>query len=132
MEIKVTSQNENKLLHRKEIGFTITGFESTPSKAEVHRELCKKLSLLPDSTIITNLKQEFGMKECSGTAHSYESKEQMGLEPEYSRKRMEKSLAAKKGAEPEAKEKAEEQPEKKPEEKAEKAEEKPAAGSKAE
>ncbi len=95
MDIKVISQNENKLLHRKEISFTITGFESTPSKADVHRELCKKLSLLPDSTIITNLKQEFGMKECGGTAHSYESKEAMSAEPGYSIKRMEKSLGKK-------------------------------------
>ncbi len=109
MEIKITKQNENRLLHRKEIEFAIAGFESTPSKAEVHRELCKKLSLMPDTTIIANLKQEFGMKECTGTAHAYDSKEAMSAEPEYSRKRMEKSLGAPAGGEP-AKEESKEEP----------------------
>lgn len=111
MDIKIISQGENKLLHRKEIEFTITGFESTPSKAEAHKELCKKLNLLPDSTIITNLKQAFGMKECSGTAHSYENKEQMAAEPNYSKKRMEKSLGAKKEGAAEAEQKAEDKAE---------------------
>jgi len=77
MEIKIDEDKENKLFKRREISFTIVGEDKTPSAADVKRELCKKLNISPDATMIRELYQAFGERICTGKAVSYESPELM-------------------------------------------------------
>ncbi|MCL5101874.1 MAG: 30S ribosomal protein S24e [Candidatus Marsarchaeota archaeon] len=77
MEIKISNDKENKLFKRREISFAVVGEEKTPSAAEVKKELCKKLNISPDATLIKELYQAFGERLCEGMAVSYESAEAM-------------------------------------------------------
>lgn len=75
MELKIISNNDNKLLNRKEIRFSVEQSGSTVTRMEVAKELCKRLNLSPEGTIIVRIDQGFGKKESSGLAHSYENRE---------------------------------------------------------
>jgi ribosomal protein S24E len=77
MELKINSNQENRLLNRREIMFSVEQDGSTPSKVELVKEICKKLNLSPDSTIIVRVDQGFGRKESSGVAHSYSDRKLM-------------------------------------------------------
>lgn len=71
MNIHVISEVENKLFDRKEIVCSVTLDDRTLSKDEAKKELCKKMNLNPDSTIITRIDQSFGVKHCTLHAHTY-------------------------------------------------------------
>ena len=43
MELKITSNDENKLLNRREIRFSVEQEDSTPSKDALTKEICKRL-----------------------------------------------------------------------------------------
>jgi len=77
MDLKITSDSENKLLNRREIKFVLEQDGGTMKKDELAKQLCKKLNLNPESTIIVKINQGFGRKESYGTAHSYDSKESL-------------------------------------------------------
>jgi ribosomal protein S24E len=95
MEMNITSDSNNKALDRREIEFSVVQDAATVDKGEIKKELCKRLNLNPDSTIINSLKQEFGVRRCSGMANSYRSKEEMErLEPAYIIKRLSKKKGA--------------------------------------
>ena len=84
MELKIINDTENNMLKRRELEFYITGYEATNSKADAKRELCKKLNLSPDNTVIVSLNQEFGMKRSVGIAHSYSSAAELErVEPKF-------------------------------------------------
>jgi ribosomal protein S24E len=92
MELKIINDTENNMLKRRELEFYITGYEATNSKADAKRELCKKLNLSPDNTVIVSLNQEFGMKRSVGIAHSYSSAAELErVEPKFIIERMKKS-----------------------------------------
>ncbi len=111
MDLKVANENDNKIIGRKEIEFYAVQDDRTPSKEEVKQELCKKLNLSPDNTIIVKLDQAFGMKRCHGMAHSYANQEALKkFEKRYLLTRLEK-----KGAKAAALEKKEEKAEAKAE-----------------
>lgn len=121
MELKIESSKENKLLNRKEITFTVEQDSSTAKRDELTKELCKKLNLNPESTIIVRIDQGFGRKESSGVAHSYQSRELLEkYEPKHvlARRLGKKPAKEVAGAEPKAEEtktephKAEKKPEK--------------------
>lgn len=104
MELKINSNNENKLLGRREITFSVEQDSSTPSKKDIVKEVCKKLNLSPESTIIVKIDQGFGTKQSSGLAHSYESKAAMEKsEPKHLLTRLGKSAAAEPAAQEAAK-----------------------------
>ncbi len=71
MEIKVLSDNEEKLFNRRNIIFSIVSSDKTASKAEALVELCKKLNLKPNATVITSIEQGFGLKVSTAHAHAY-------------------------------------------------------------
>lgn len=122
MELKITANTENKLLNRKEITFMVEQDNSTAKREDLTKELCKKLNLNPDSTIIVRIDQGFGRKESSGVAHSYQSKELLEkYEPRHVLAKVGKKAAKQEGAEPKAEEA---KPEPAKPEKAEKTEEK--------
>ena len=96
MELKIMNDTENSMLKRRELEFYITGYDATNSKADAKRELCKKLNLSPDNTIIVSLNQEFGMKRSVGIAHSYSSAAELErVEPKFIIERMKKSESSK-------------------------------------
>ncbi len=91
MEFKITSNKENKLLERKEITFSVDQDTSTISREEITREICRKLSLDPESTIVVRIDQGFGSRESTGIAHSYSSRELLNrYEPKHVLSRMNK------------------------------------------
>lgn len=77
MEIKISKDEENKLFKRRKISFYVVGEEKTPTTREVKKELCKKLNISPDATLIEELNQEFGQRLCNCIAVSYGSAEEM-------------------------------------------------------
>lgn len=72
MEIKVLSDNEEKLFGRRNIVFSIVSSDKTASKEEALVELCKRLNLKPDATVITSIEQGFGVKVSTAHAHAYQ------------------------------------------------------------
>lgn len=92
MDISIQSDTNNRMLQRREIGFVAVQEAGTPRRDELKKEICKKLSLDPDSTILVEVNQEFGMRRSAGIVHSYKSKEQlMKAEPKYLTERLAKS-----------------------------------------
>lgn len=71
MEINIIKDSKNQVINRREIEFTITQEGSTPSKADAAKELCKKLNLMPEATLIVKMDQEFGTRMTRAVAHSY-------------------------------------------------------------
>ncbi|MDE1855960.1 MAG: 30S ribosomal protein S24e, partial [Candidatus Micrarchaeota archaeon] len=60
MNIKVDNEKDNKLLGRKEISFTISHKGQTPKKEEVKVEICKKLNLNPELTVVVKINPIYG------------------------------------------------------------------------
>ena len=75
MEVNIVSDRENKPLKRREIEFSVDQEGGTPKRDELTREVCKKLNLNPDSTVVVKVDQGFGRKRSTGIAHSYASRE---------------------------------------------------------
>jgi ribosomal protein S24E len=118
LEISILSNKEEKLFDRHSIVFSMEYDSRTPSKDEAKAELCRKVNLRPDFTVITSIEQEFGSRQCTARAHSYSSRESM---ERYETKHLLGRLAKK-----EAKASGEQAEKKEPEAKAEKAEKKEA------
>ena len=77
MEVKVIEDKENVFFNRREISFYVHGFEATPKRDEIKQEICKRLNLSPELTIIVSISQRFGIKQCAVLAHSYKDKDGM-------------------------------------------------------
>lgn len=73
MNVRIVSDTENKLFGRRDIEFDIVSESATVSKDEAKVELCKKLNLDPDATLVVRMDQSFGYKKCTGVAHSYKN-----------------------------------------------------------
>ncbi len=116
MEISIQSDTNNPMLQRREISFVALQDSSTPPREEVKKEICKKLNLDPELTVLVAVRQEFGLKRSSGKVHTYKTKQQLeASEPKYLMARFAKKAAKKEAAA------TQEAP---PQEKGEKAEEK--------
>ncbi len=83
MEIQIGKDFENKLFGRREISFSLSYTGKMPTKEEVKQELCKKLSLNPELTLIVKISPLFGTTVNDGLAHTYVSKEMMNVEQKY-------------------------------------------------
>lgn len=91
LDLNIISDVENKILKRREIGFSVVEEAGTVSKSELKTDLCKKLNLNPDYTVICSINQNFGIRKSDGVAHAYKSKEDMErLEPKYILNRLSK------------------------------------------
>jgi len=83
MDIKINKETENKLLNRKEIVFTISSKGKTPDKEDLKVEVCKKLNLSPDLTVVVKINSVYGSSENEVLVHNYATKEAMGIEKKY-------------------------------------------------
>jgi ribosomal protein S24E len=74
MDLKITSNKENKTIGRKEITFTVFS-DAAVKRDDLKAELCKSLNASPASTIIVRIDSSFGSKSSTGLAHSYATEE---------------------------------------------------------
>ncbi|WXG42873.1 MAG: hypothetical protein WED04_02095 [Promethearchaeati archaeon SRVP18_Atabeyarchaeia-1] len=125
LKIDVLSDQEDKLLERRQISFRITHAKTaTPKRIDIRKELADQLKVDPETIVLRPLRQKFGKGEADGTALVYKSVERAHLiERNYLSDRLKPK---EKKEEKEEKPAAEKPPkeEKKAEKKAEKKEEK--------
>ncbi len=75
MEIEITSEENNDLLNRKDVRFSVVHDEETPARLAVRDSLAAKLDRSSDEVIVHKLDTKFGMNETLGRAKVYESPE---------------------------------------------------------
>jgi len=103
MEIKITREQQNILLKRKEIMFEVEHSQTkgTPQRLEIRNKLADKLKTNPELVYVKRVETKTGTMKAKGEANAYESIEQAKLvEPPYILAR---------NTPPEKKEKAEEE-----------------------
>ena len=72
MELEITQNNDNPLLHRKELQVVIKHEEkATPKRKEVIRGISEELKAKKDLIIIDHLKNKYGKSETHGYAKVY-------------------------------------------------------------
>ncbi|MFB6078666.1 MAG: 30S ribosomal protein S24e [Halarchaeum sp.] len=75
MEIDILSEEENPLLHRRQVQFEIAHDEATPSRLSVRDSLAAALDKDSDEVVVQSLDTKFGMRKTVGYAKVYESPE---------------------------------------------------------
>jgi small subunit ribosomal protein S24e len=86
MEIKITKEQQNRLLKRKEITFEIdhSQMRGTPQRLEVRNKLAEVLKTKPELVYVKRVETKTGTMKATGEANAYESIEQAKLiEPKY-------------------------------------------------
>jgi len=86
MEIKITKEQQNRLLKRKEITFEIDHSQTggTPQRLEIRNKLAEVLKTKPELVYVKRVETKTGTMKATGEANAYESIEQAKLiEPKY-------------------------------------------------
>jgi small subunit ribosomal protein S24e len=86
MEIKITKEQQNRLLKRKEITFEIDHSQTrgTPQRLEIRNKLAEVLKTKPELVYVKRVETKTGTMKAAGEANAYESMEQAKLiEPKY-------------------------------------------------
>jgi len=86
MNIRITSEEYNPLLKRKEVAFEVEHGETggTPSRFEVRKQLAVSLKIDPELVYVKKMKTKTGTMIAVGEANAYDSMEQAKLvEPEH-------------------------------------------------
>jgi len=111
MELEVTQNNDNPLLHRKELQMVITHAEkATPKRKEVIKSLSEQMKAKKELIIIDHLKNSYGKSETHGYAKIYstlDALKKIETKPSIARHKIKdepKKIEEDKKEEPEAKE----------------------------
>jgi small subunit ribosomal protein S24e len=84
MDIEITQEEENELLNRTEVRFSIVHDGETPARLAVRDSLAAKLGKGSDEVVVHKMDTKFGMNETLGHAKVYESPEDAReIEEEY-------------------------------------------------
>jgi len=86
MEIKITEEQQNILLKRKELQFEVEHSQTkgTPSRLEIRNKLAEMLKTKPELVYVKRVETKTGTMKATGKANAYESIEQAKLiEPKY-------------------------------------------------
>lgn len=84
MDIEITEEEENELLNRTKVRFSIVHDEETPARLAVRDSLAAKLGKGSDEVVVHKMDTKFGMNETLGHAKVYESPEDAReIEEEY-------------------------------------------------
>jgi small subunit ribosomal protein S24e len=75
MEIEIVDEDENPMLHRTDVRFTVTHDEETPSRLSVRDSLAAQLNKDSTEVVVRKLDTKFGMRKTIGYAKVYESPE---------------------------------------------------------
>jgi len=119
MDIEVVSENENKLIDRKEIRIKVGFSGATPKRSEIKGELSGKLGMNSDLLVIRQITEKYGTKSVEADVHIYKNVEKLKeIEPKYAQKRegmgVEKKETPKEAEAPKEEPKKEEKPKEEP------------------
>jgi len=88
MDIKITKDNQNLLLARREVEFTVTHNGATPTRMHVLGKLAAMLNVNTNQVVLDSFRTEFGISRLKGGARVYDTQEARDkLEPAYLIKR---------------------------------------------
>jgi len=73
MEIEITEEEDNELLNRKEVRFSVVHDGETPERLAVRDSLAAKLDKGSDEVVVHRMDTKFGMNQTLGRAKVYES-----------------------------------------------------------
>ncbi|ABR55872.1 30S ribosomal protein S24e [Methanococcus aeolicus] len=79
MEIKITSDRANPLLHRREVKFIANYDGTTPSVNEIKMKITAMLNADKSLTIVDSICQEYGNTESLGYVKIYDDEKSMNL-----------------------------------------------------
>ncbi len=83
MKLELTSTKINKVVGRKELSFKIDE-ASTPSRADVRRDIAVLMRTEPDNVYVRELKTKTGTRMVTGVAHVYnDAAAAISAEPKY-------------------------------------------------
>ncbi|HLF16009.1 MAG TPA: 30S ribosomal protein S24e [Candidatus Thermoplasmatota archaeon] len=74
MDVKITSETENRLFGRKEVRFTLRhDGETTPNRAQVRQLVASQLGTKTENVVIDSMHSAYGMGATTGLARAYAS-----------------------------------------------------------
>jgi small subunit ribosomal protein S24e len=84
MDIEIVSEEENPMLHRRDVRFQVVHEDATPSRLSVRDSLAAKLNKDAEEVVIHSLDTKYGMRKSLGYAKVYDSPEDAAdVEQEY-------------------------------------------------
>ncbi len=93
MEIEITKERENRLLHRTEIEGIVKFESGTPTRKDIIKYIAAKKNIPEKLVVVSKIDQEYGGRSAKVEIRIYESESKMkSIEPEYMIKRQEKGL----------------------------------------
>jgi len=75
MEIDIISEEENPMLHRRDVRFEVVHEDATPSRLPVRDSLAAKLNKDAAEVVIHTVDTKYGMRKSIGYAKVYETPE---------------------------------------------------------
>ena len=75
MDINITAEEENPVLHRTDVRFELIHDEATPSRLSVRDSLAARLNKDAGEVVIHELDTKFGMRKTLGYAKVYDATE---------------------------------------------------------
>jgi small subunit ribosomal protein S24e len=88
MDLKITKDNTNALLNRREMNFSVTYEGPTPARSVIRGKIAAMLNVPLDLVVVHKMGNEFGKQALEAYVKIYESEERMKqIENEYVLKR---------------------------------------------
>jgi len=75
MEIDIVDDEENPMLHRRDVRFVVTHEGATPSRLSVRDSLAATLNKDAEEVVVRSLDTKYGMRRTVGYAKVYETPE---------------------------------------------------------
>src|SRR5699024_10732716 len=75
MEIDITAEEENPMLHRTDVRFELIHYEQTAARLSVRDSLAARLDMAAGEVVILQLDLKFGMRRTLGYAKVYDPSE---------------------------------------------------------
>ena len=73
MDIEVVSEEENPMLHRRDVRFQITHDEASPSRLSIRDSLAAKLNKDAEEVVVHSIDTKYGMRKSMGYAKVYDT-----------------------------------------------------------
>jgi len=77
MRIQIENRNENPILNREEINFTVKEVESTPSRQEIRKQVAAQANVDEKLLVVDVLGTSYGTPELKGVARIYKNETEM-------------------------------------------------------
>ena len=73
MDIAIVDEEENPMLHRRDVTFELIHEDATPERLSVRDSLAAKLNKDSKEVVVRDLDTKFGMRKTIGSARVYDS-----------------------------------------------------------